>query len=43
MESELGQALLRRDARIHLAGHLRLDEWQGNENVQMHISDAAEP
>ena len=41
MESDLGQALLRRSERIHLAGHLRIDEWQGDVRVQMHISDAA--
>jgi single-stranded-DNA-specific exonuclease len=41
MESDLGQALLKRSERIHLAGHLRIDEWQGEERVQLHISDAA--
>ena len=41
MENDLGQALLARMDRIHLAGHLRIDEWQGDERVQMHISDAA--
>jgi len=41
MESALGQALLTRQDRIHLAGHLRIDEWQGEERVQLHISDAA--
>jgi single-stranded-DNA-specific exonuclease len=41
MESDLGQALLRGGERVHLAGHLRRDEWQGNERVQLHISDAA--
>ncbi len=40
MESELGQALLSH-RRLHLAGHLRLEEWQGTERVQLHISDAA--
>jgi single-stranded-DNA-specific exonuclease len=40
MESELGPALLGR-GRVHLAGHLRIDEWQGEERVQLHISDAA--
>ncbi len=40
MENELGQVLLAR-GRIHLAGHLRIDEWQGVERVQLHISDAA--
>jgi len=41
MESDLGQVLLARRDRIHLAGHLRIDEWQGNQRVQLHISDAA--
>ena len=41
MESDLGQALLSRTERMHLAGHLRIDEWQGEERVQLHISDAA--
>ncbi|MDE1901924.1 MAG: single-stranded-DNA-specific exonuclease RecJ [Alphaproteobacteria bacterium] len=40
MDSELGQALLTQK-RLHLAGHLRRDEWQGVERVQMHIADAA--
>jgi single-stranded-DNA-specific exonuclease len=40
MESELGQALLAK-GRAHLVGHLRIDEWQGVERVQLHISDAA--
>ena len=41
MESDLGQALLSKRERIHLAGHLRIDEWQGEERVQFHIGDAA--
>ena len=41
MESDLGQGLLARPARIHLAGHLRVDEWQGEQRVQLHISDAS--
>ncbi len=41
MENGLGQALLSRPDRIHLAGNLRLDEWQGNKQVQMLIADAA--
>jgi single-stranded-DNA-specific exonuclease len=43
MENDLGQALLLKPGRIHLAGHLRIDEWQGEERVQLHISDAAAP
>lgn len=42
MESELGPVLLS-NRRLHIAGHLRIDEWQGNERVQIHISDAAVP
>ena len=41
METDLGQALLAKRTRIHLAGHLRIDEWQGESRVQVHISDAA--
>jgi len=42
LESGLGEALLNaRGKAYHLAGHLRLDEWQGVERVQLHISDAA--
>jgi single-stranded-DNA-specific exonuclease len=41
MESELGPTLLAKRERIHLAGHLRIDEWQGEERVQFHIGDAA--
>jgi single-stranded-DNA-specific exonuclease len=40
MDSELGRALLAR-GRMHIAGHLRIDEWQGEHRVQLHISDAA--
>ncbi|MDX2027479.1 MAG: single-stranded-DNA-specific exonuclease RecJ [Alphaproteobacteria bacterium] len=42
MENGLGEALLNQNQRnLHLAGHLRIDEWQGEERVQLHISDAA--
>jgi single-stranded-DNA-specific exonuclease len=41
LDSNLGQALLRGGERIHLAGHLRINEWQGVERIQLHISDAA--
>ncbi|MFY9288747.1 MAG: single-stranded-DNA-specific exonuclease RecJ, partial [Alphaproteobacteria bacterium] len=42
MESELGQALLSTNQNTcHMVGHLRLDEWQGEERVQLHITDAA--
>jgi single-stranded-DNA-specific exonuclease len=41
MESDLGQSLLLKGSRVHLAGHLRIDEWQGNERVQLHINDSA--
>jgi single-stranded-DNA-specific exonuclease len=39
-ENGLGEALLNSRA-CHIAGHLRLDEWQGAERVQLHIDDAA--
>jgi single-stranded-DNA-specific exonuclease len=41
LESPLGQALLQKPSQIHLAGHLRLNEWQGIKSVQLHLSDAA--
>jgi len=43
MENNLGPALLSLGSRTcHLAGHLRVDEWQGEERVQLLIDDAAE-
>ncbi len=42
LERPLGQALLEgRSTRLHLAGHLRADEWRGRREVQLHIEDAA--
>ena len=41
MEEPLGQALLGRGAPLHLAGHIRVDRWQGRENAQFIIEDAA--
>ena len=42
-ETELGRLLLggRNAPPLHIAGHLRLDSWQGQERVQMTIEDAA--
>jgi single-stranded-DNA-specific exonuclease len=38
----LGDALLNsRERNFHLAGHIRIDEWQGDERVQLLIDDAA--
>jgi single-stranded-DNA-specific exonuclease len=38
----LGQALLQaRGGVLHLAGHLRADEWRGQGEVQLVIEDAA--
>ena len=38
----LGQALLQsQGSKIHLAGHLRADDWQGRNGVQLAIDDAA--
>jgi single-stranded-DNA-specific exonuclease len=38
----LGQALIQaRGAAIHLAGHLRADTWQGRDETQLYIEDAA--
>lgn len=44
-EEPLGRALLgrARDNRpVHLAGHLRIDHWQGSPRVQFQIEDAAD-
>jgi single-stranded-DNA-specific exonuclease len=42
LETPLGQALLRSGgAALHVAGHLRADNWQGRAGVQMIIEDAA--
>ena len=41
MEEPLGQALLGRGVPLHLAGHVRVDSWQGRENAQFIIEDAA--
>ena len=34
-DQPVGQALLRRDALLHVAGTLRLDRWNGNVRVQL--------
>ncbi|MGE0846876.1 MAG: single-stranded-DNA-specific exonuclease RecJ [Flavobacteriaceae bacterium] len=40
----LGEALLaRRGEAMHFAGALRIDRWQGRENVSLHLRDAALP
>ncbi len=42
MDSDLGITLLsRKQQPCHLAGHLRIDEWQREERVQLYIDDAA--
>ena len=42
MESDLGSALLSTGGKpVHVAGHLRADDWQGRNGVQMIIDDAA--
>jgi single-stranded-DNA-specific exonuclease len=39
---ELGRALLAsRGAALHVAGRLKLDSWQGRDQVQIQIEDAA--
>lgn len=40
MDNALGPALLS-ERQCHITGHLRLDEWQGEERVQLFIDDAA--
>jgi len=42
LESELGPALLNGQGRgFHVAGHLRPDNWQGREDVQLILDDAS--
>ena len=42
LDSDLGPALLRHDgAPFHVVGRLRLDTWQGREQPQLFIDDAA--
>ena len=42
MDGDLGPALLRHDgAPFHVAGKLRLNNWQGRTSVQVMIDDAA--
>lgn len=41
--TKLGDFLMKSGARrVHLAGSLKLDSWQGREQVSFHIDDAAE-
>lgn len=42
-DTKLGQALLThgRDRPFHLAGYFKIDSWNGREQVEMHIQDAA--
>ncbi len=40
-DGALAEALLARGAPLHLAGHLRVEEWNGNTSVGFAISDAA--
>lgn len=40
--TDLGDALLKRkQAAFHLVGHLKRDDWGGQERVELHIRDAA--
>lgn len=41
-ETPLGDSLLKaRGGKVHLAGRLKVDEWNGQERVQLHVEDAA--
>ncbi|MFD0987300.1 single-stranded-DNA-specific exonuclease RecJ [Methyloligella solikamskensis] len=43
-ETPLGKLLLEAEGRpLHVAGHLRINRWQGRETVELTIEDAAEP
>lgn len=41
MENGLADILLKKGVTCHLAGHLSVDEWQGEERVQLKIDDVA--
>jgi single-stranded-DNA-specific exonuclease len=41
LEEPLGQALLARGTPLHIAGHVRIDRWQGRESAQFIVEDAA--
>jgi len=42
LETPVGEALLTNDGEpLHVAGHLRVDRWQGVERVQLLIDDVA--
>lgn len=41
-DTELGRRLLA-GGRLHVAGKLKPDDWQGRENVELEIEDAADP
>lgn len=42
-DTDMGRAFLEKgyDRPFHVAGHLKINEWQGRESVEMHIIDAA--
>jgi len=41
-DTDMGRALLKQtSAPFHLAGHLKLNEWQGRISAEMHLRDAA--
>ncbi len=40
-ETPLGEALLARKTALHLAGHLRINSFNGRETVQLVLEDAA--
>ena len=41
-DTSLGQAILKNTGQpMHIAGQFKLDSWNGQERVEMHISDAA--
>jgi single-stranded-DNA-specific exonuclease len=42
LDTDMGQAFLqKRTAAFHIAGILKLDTWNGNRRVEMHVKDAA--
>jgi single-stranded-DNA-specific exonuclease len=41
LDSDLGQALLKKGSRLHLAGKLKANEWRGERKIELTIEDAA--
>jgi single-stranded-DNA-specific exonuclease len=42
-DSELGRRILAGGGSLHVAGQLKVDDWNGRDSVQLEIEDAADP